>query len=75
MLLPRVVGTIVREKAIAHRVGNFRVRFSSQSSASTFGGSEFLTENIKILAMDAKMQKIEPDPNFFFTDESFGGSV
>ncbi len=30
---------------------------------------------IKILATDAKMQKIEPDPNFFITDESFGGSV
>ncbi len=24
---------------------------------------------------DAKTQKIEPDPIFFMTDESFGGSV
>ncbi len=30
---------------------------------------------IKMLATDTKMQKIEPDPNFFITDERFGGSV
>ncbi len=28
-----------------------------------------------MLAMDAKTQKIEPDPIFFMSDESFGGSV
>ncbi len=26
-------------------------------------------------AMDAKTQKIELDPNFFLTDESFGGRI
>ncbi len=30
---------------------------------------------IKMFAMNAKTQKIEPDPNFVMTDESFGGSV
>ncbi len=30
---------------------------------------------IKMLATDAKMQKIEPDPNFFMMDESFRDSV
>ncbi len=30
---------------------------------------------IKMLVTDVKTQKIEPDPNFFMTDESFGGSV
>ncbi len=30
---------------------------------------------IKMHATDAKTQKIEPDPNFFLMDESFGGSV
>ncbi len=30
---------------------------------------------IKLHAIDAKTQKIEPDPNVFLTDESFGGSV
>ncbi len=30
---------------------------------------------IKMNATDAKPQKIEPDSNFFLTDESFGGSV
>ncbi len=30
---------------------------------------------IKMHSTDAKMQKIEPDPNFFMMDESFGGSV
>jgi len=28
-----------------------------------------------MLAIDAKTHKFEPDPNFFVTDESFGGSV
>ncbi len=31
---------------------------------------------LKMLATDAKnRKKIEPDPNFFMTDENFGGSV
>ncbi len=30
---------------------------------------------IKMLAAEAKTQKIEPDPTFFMTDESFGASV
>ncbi len=30
---------------------------------------------IKILVSDEKTQKIKPGPNFFMTDESFGGSV
>ncbi len=30
---------------------------------------------IKMHVTDAKTQKIGPDPNFFLTDESFGGSV
>ncbi len=30
---------------------------------------------IKMLATNAKMQKIETDPNFFMADESFEGSV
>ncbi len=47
-------------KAIAHWVQNF-------SYSSSFP--------IKIHAMDAKTQKIEPDLNYFMTDESFGGSV
>ncbi len=31
--------------------------------------------SIKMHAMDAKTQKIEPDPLFFWTDKSFGGSM
>ena len=31
-----------------------------------------LKKTIKMLAMDAKTQKIEPDQNFFLTDKSFG---
>ncbi len=42
----------------------FRMRFSYSS---------FLP--IKKLATDAKTQKIEPGPNFFMMDESFGVSV
>ncbi len=30
---------------------------------------------VKMHATDLKTQKIEPDPNSFMTDESFGGSV
>ncbi len=30
---------------------------------------------IEMLVMDVKTQKIELDPIFFMTDESFGGSV
>ncbi len=30
---------------------------------------------IKMHVTDAKMQKIEPDPNFFMMDESLRGSV
>ncbi len=43
-------------KAIAHWVRNFRMRFSVFSYSSSFP--------IKMNAMDAKTQKIEPDPNF-----------
>ncbi len=53
-------------KAIAHRVRNFRMRFSVFSYSSSFP--------IKIHATDEKTQKIEPDPKKL-TDESFGGSV
>ncbi len=35
----------------------------------------FFPYSIKMLATDAKTQKIEPGPNLFITDESFGGSV
>ncbi len=52
---------------IAHLVRNFHMRF--------FVFSIFVIFPIKMLATDAKTQKIEPDPNFFMTDESFGGSV
>ncbi len=57
--------TIRPLKVIAHWVRNFRMRFSVLLSSFP----------IKMHAMDAKTQKIEPDPNFFMTDESFGGSV
>ncbi len=56
-------------KVLAHeRVRNFRMSFLGFFSYS-------LSFPIKMLVTDAKMQKIEPDPNFFMTDESFGGSV
>ncbi len=42
---------------------HFGVRF--------YGGSELS----KCLPRMRKTQKIEPDPNFFMTDENFGGSV
>ncbi len=55
-------------KVLAHLVRNFHMLFSYFSYSSSFP--------IKTLATDAKMQKIEPGPTFFFmTDESFGGSV
>ncbi len=47
-----------RLKAIAHWVWNFRMRFSVFSYSSSFP--------IKTHATDAKTQKIEPDPNFFW---------
>ncbi len=53
--------------AIAHWVRYFCMRFSVFSYSSSFP--------IKMHATDAKTQKIEPDPNFFLTDESFRGSV
>ncbi len=40
-----------------------------------YGGSELSKHLSKCLLRMQKMQKIEPDPNFFMTDESFGGSV
>ncbi len=52
-------------KAIAHRVWNFHMRFSVFYIPHPFL-SKFT---------DAKTQKIEPDPNFFMTNESLGGSV
>ncbi len=54
-------------KVIAHWVRNFHMRFSVFPYSSSFP--------IKMHATDAKTQKIEPDPNIFMTDESFGGSV
>ncbi len=45
-------------KAIAHRVRNFRMHFSVFSYSPSFP--------IKMHATDAKTQKIEPDPNFFW---------
>ncbi len=45
-------------KAIAHWVRNFRMRFSVFPYSPSFP--------IKMHATDAKMQKIEPDPNFFW---------
>ncbi len=45
-------------KAIAHRVWNFRMRFSVFFVFPSFP--------IKMHATDAKTQKIEPDPNFFW---------
>ncbi len=45
-------------KAIAYWIRNFRMRFSVFSYSSSFP--------IKMHAMDAKTQKIEPDPNFFW---------
>ncbi len=40
-----------------------------------YGGSELSKPLSKCLPRMRKMQKIEPDPNFFMTDENFGGSV
>ncbi len=40
-----------------------------------YGGSELSKHLSKCLPRMRKMQKIEPDPNFFMTDEKFGGSV
>ncbi len=40
-----------------------------------YGGSELLKHLSKCLLGMRKMQKIEPDQNFFMTDENFGGSV
>ena len=46
------------------------MRFS-QSSASKFGGSKLPKKQSKLLVMDAKTQKIEPDPNFNFDGQKF----
>ncbi len=40
-----------------------------------YGGSELSKHLSKCLLWMQKLQKIEPDLNFFMTDESFGGSV
>ncbi len=40
-----------------------------------YGGSELSKKLSKCLLRMRKMQKIEPDPIFFMTDENFGGSV
>ncbi len=40
-----------------------------------YGGSELSKHLSKCLLRIRKTQKIEPDPNFFLTDENFGGSV
>ncbi len=54
-------------KVLAHWVRNFRMRFSVFSYSSSFP--------IKMHAMDAKRQKIEPDPKNVMMDESFRGNV
>ncbi len=40
-----------------------------------YGGFELSKQPLKCLLCMRKMQKIEPDPNFFKTDETLGGSV
>jgi len=40
-----------------------------------YGGSELSKRLSKCVPHMRKTQKIEPDPNFYMTDESFGGSV
>ncbi len=40
-----------------------------------YGGSELPKHLSKCLPRMRKTQKIEHDPNFFMTDENFGGSV
>ncbi len=40
-----------------------------------YGGFELSKHLSKGLLWMRKMQKIEPDPNFFMTDETVGGSV
>ncbi len=40
-----------------------------------YGGSELSKHLSKCLPRMWKMQKIEPDPNFFMMDENFRGSV
>ena len=57
-----------------HVVKHFRMRFFAFDSLN-IRWLRISQKPFKMLAMDAKTQKIEPDPNFFLTDESFGGSV
>ncbi len=54
----QMVTNSAQVKVIAHRVRNFRMRFSIFSYSPSFP--------IKMHATDVKMQKIEPDPNFFW---------
>ncbi len=56
------------------------VRWSGSTLQSDFGvrlygGSELSKHLSKCLLQMRETQKIEPNPNFFMTDENFGGSV